>query len=451
MRPRSSQSRFVISLLILTGLLVTVATTPKAAFRATDPGPRGGAPGAGGPLPGLSEPALQLFLAGQETIQEVDSVRGTIPNTGSGLGPLFNMDSCGGCHNHPAPGGSSPPINPLVLVATKQGARNMVPSFITIDGPIRRGFVKRNQGEHVAGSAPHLYTIAGRSDAPGCALAQPDFDALVAADNLSFHIPLQLFGVGLIEAVDTGTILSNLASNVALKRILGIAGHAGGNLGEGRLLWKGQGTNLLLTAAGAYQGEVGVTNAIFSSEDDPTPGCQFNPLPEDRFDSSAATFVDGLPDFVKIAGFATLSAPPAPIPDTPSIARGRTLFAQIGCALCHSPSLQIGASLGSALSGSNAQLYSDLALHRMGPVLADGIVSGNAGPDESRTMPLWGVGQRIFLLHDGRTRDLREAITAHASPGNGTFPSSEANAVIAIFNALAEIQKQDVFNFLRAL
>jgi CxxC motif-containing protein (DUF1111 family) len=451
MLPRSSPSRMAFSLLTLTALLVAAASVPKADVRATDPGPRGGLPGAGGPLAGLDGPALQFFLAGQEAIQEVDSVKGTIPNTGLGLGPRFNMDSCGGCHNYPAPGGSSPPINPQVAVATTEGATNTVPSFIAIDGPIRRAFVKRNQGAFLAGSQPHLYTIMGRADAPGCVLAQPDFDALVAADNLAFHIPLQLYGVGLIQAVDTVTILSNLASDLALKRILGIAGHTGGPSGLGRLLWKGQATGLLIIAAGAYQDEVGVTNAFFSTENDQTPGCQFNPVPEDRFNFSAATFIDGLPDFVKIAGFASLSAPPVPMPDTPSITRGRDLFAQIGCALCHSPSLQIGASLGPALSGSSAHLYSDLALHRMGPGLADGIALGNAGPDEFRTTPLWGVGQRLFLLHDGRTHDLLEAITAHASPGDGTDPSSESNAVIDIFNALSESQKQDILNFLRAL
>jgi CxxC motif-containing protein (DUF1111 family) len=451
MHPRSTRTRLVWSTLILFGLVAIAASRPKAAFQATDPGPRAGAPGAGGPLPGLTGSALQLFLAGQDAIQEIDSVEGTIPNTGSGLGPRFNMDSCGGCHNHPAPGGSSPPVNPQIALATKQGATNRVPSFIAIDGPIRRAFVRRTQGANPAGSAPHLYSIAGRSDAPGCALAQPDFEALSAADNLAFHVPLPLYGDGLIDAVDTTTILDNLASSLAVKRLLGIAGHAGGSLGQGRLLWKGQGTNLFLIAAGAYQDEVGVTNAILSAENDQTPGCQFNPVPEDRFDVAATNLIDGLPDFLKIAGFATFSAPPAPVADTPSIARGRTLFAQVGCALCHTPSLQIGAAVGSAPGGSSAQLYSDLALHRMGPALADGIASGNAGPDQFRTMPLWGVGQRIFLLHDGRTRDLLAAIAAHASPGNSTFPSSEANAVVAIFNALAETQKQDVVNFLRGL
>jgi CxxC motif-containing protein (DUF1111 family) len=154
---------------------------------------------------------------------------------------------------------------------------------------------------------------------------------------------------------------------------------------------------------------------------------------------------------MKIAGFARFSAPPAPIPDTASIAAGRTLFAEIGCALCHTPSLQTGASPNPALSGKTANLYSDLALHRMGPGLADGLVQGNAGPDEFRTAPLWGLGQRIFFLHDGRTTDLLDAINAHASQGDTNYPPSEANAVIGVFNGLSEQQKQTILDFLRAL
>src|SRR5262245_44409654 len=95
-------------------LLLGMAEMPKADFAAVDPGVRGGPPSAGGPLPGLGPADLQLFLAGQDVIQEIDSVQGTLPNTSAGLGPRFNMDSCGGCHNHPAPGGTSPPVNPQV-------------------------------------------------------------------------------------------------------------------------------------------------------------------------------------------------------------------------------------------------------------------------------------------------------------------------------------------------
>ena len=81
----------------------------------------------------------------------------------------------------------------------------------------------------------------------------------------------------------------------------------------------------------------------------------------------------------------------------------------------------------------------------MGVGLADGIVQGQAGPREFRTAPLWGLGQRIFFLHDGRTADLRVAILVHQSKG------SEANAVIRNFNQLPDSQKQDVLNFLRSL
>ena len=87
----------------------------------------------------------------------------------------------------------------------------------------------------------------------------------------------------------------------------------------------------------------------------------------------------------------------------------------------------------------------------MGPRLADGVAQGAAAGDEFRTAPLWGLGQRLFLLHDGRTRDLVEAINAHASQGNDNHPSSEANAVTGAFNVLSEEQKQNILDFLRAL
>jgi len=90
-------------------------------------------------------------------------------------------------------------------------------------------------------------------------------------------------------------------------------------------------------------------------------------------------------------------------------------------------------------------LYSDLLLHDMGAGLSDGVSQGEAGPREFRTAPLWGLGQRIFFLHDGRASDLITAIRAHQSLG------SEANAVVNRFNNLTEIQKQNLLNFLRSL
>jgi CxxC motif-containing protein (DUF1111 family) len=98
-----------------------------------------------------------------------------------------------------------------------------------------------------------------------------------------------------------------------------------------------------------------------------------------------------------------------------------------------------------ALSNQTANLYSDLIVHHMGSGLADGITQGGAGPDEFRTAPLWGVGQRVFFLHDGRTSNLVEAILEHRGKG------SEANRVIEQFERLSVEDQQDVIDFLRTL
>ncbi len=104
-----------------------------------------------------------------------------------------------------------------------------------------------------------------------------------------------------------------------------------------------------------------------------------------------------------------------------------------------------------ALSNIQANLYSDLLLHHMGPNLADNVGQGAADGDEFRTAPLWGLGQRIFFLHDGRTADLVQTIQAHGSNGNRQYPSSEANGVVNNYNHLSTSQQQDLLNFLRSL
>jgi CxxC motif-containing protein (DUF1111 family) len=167
---------------------------------------------------------------------------------------------------------------------------------------------------------------------------------------------------------------------------------------------------------------------------------------------------------------------PKPAPMSASAQHGRQLFANIGCSLCHtasfktmgtatpaSPAEEIGPH-SVALRGQTVNLFSDLLLHHMGATLADNIVQGSAGPDEFRTTPLWGLGQRLFFLHDGRTSDLRVAILDHFSQrgsDGGDNPAkdsrsraygpSEANAVVERFNELPEIEKQSILDFLRSL
>jgi len=441
--------------IVVAVLAAGCAAPPALPPRAKDPGVRGGPIGAGGPLPGLIGTERAFFQAGLTAFLEVETVK-------EGLGPRFNLDSCGGCHAHPNTGGSSPNVNPQVAVASKAGARNIVPAFITLNGPVREVRFKSKTDGTPDGGVHNLYTIAGRGDAPGCALVQPDFKGEAARDNLIFRIPTPVFGAGLIEAIPDQTITANLRVEPSGRAVMGVAGRAN-RRGPGRVNtssndgsitrfgWKAQDQSLLIFAGEAYNVEMGVTNELFPTERDETPGCQFNATPESRTKLDASSVTDALSDPMKFALFMRFLAPPQPAPETPSSARGLSVFTEIGCALCHVPSMTTGRSSTAALSGKPARLFSDLLLHRMGARLADGITQGVAEGDEFRTAPLWGLGQRIFLMHDGRTTDLVEAIEMHASVGKDRLPPSEATAVIARFRTLGEDKKQDLLNFLRSL
>ena len=153
--------------------------------------------------------------------------------------------------------------------------------------------------------------------------------------------------------------------------------------------------------------------------------------------------------------FMRFLAPPVPSTTAPgsadSIQAGRQTFGDVGCATCHTPSFTTGNSTVAALANQPVNLFSDLLVHNMGPGLADDVSQGRAGGDEFRSAPLWGLGKRIFFLHDGRTTDLIDAIRAHRSSANAKYNSSEANQSVNMFNALTERAKQNLLNFLRSL
>jgi CxxC motif-containing protein (DUF1111 family) len=439
----------------------------QPALAPSDPGVRGGPPGAGGPLPNLIPGGTDFFYAAQSFFTQVFSVSGTLsdggpigaPNGGPGLGPRYNLNQCSGCHSQPAIGGTSPRINPQVAVATLEHAQNVVPPFITLNGPVREARFVLNPDRTPDGQVHELYVITGRPDAPGCNIAQPNFAAELAAHNVVFRIPTPTFGLGLVELVSDLTLQSNFVANSALKRQLGISGHFNTNANDGtitRFGWKAQNKSLLMFSGEAYLVEMGVTNELFPNKRDieTTPSCQFNPLPEDMTvfgtmdpvsppsGSTASDFSTGIVNF---ATFMRLLAPPQPAPATASTLRGSQVFQNIGCQVCHVMSQTTGMSAFTTHQNITFNPFSDFAVHNMGYGLADGITQGNADGQEFRTAPLWGVGQRIFFLHDGRTNDLLQAILAHASA------QSEANVVIRNFNSLAPQQKQDLLNYLRSL
>jgi len=433
-----------------------------------DPGVRGGPPGAGGPLSGLTQDELQFFNDGQKRFADVEVVTGGDNN---GLGPRFNSNSCLSCHSQPAPGGTTPATNPAIAIAKLNGARNTIPWFITQTGPVREARFKKNPDGTNDGGVHDLFVITGRSDAQGCNISQPTFapagNPLTGQGgnrNIIFRIPTPTFGSGLIEAIPDSAILANVNAEASRKRASRIFGHPNAHLSGNvnrsandgtitRFGWKAQNKSLLLFAAEAYNVEMGVTNQIFPQKRDETPGCLFNATPEDTLNFTSTPNAAVLSDIEAFADFMRMLAPPAPAPSTESTTNGRAAFVRIGCDLCHTPSLMTGKMIASgspmvpsvALSNQTVKLFSDLLVHHMGKNLADGIIQGGADPDEFRTAPLWGVGQRVFFLHDGRTRNLVEAIREHRSPG------SEANQVVDRFNRLKRQEQQDLINFLRSL
>jgi CxxC motif-containing protein (DUF1111 family) len=421
----------------------TFSQAPNFSSKAQDPGVRPGA-NAGGPINGLNSAEMQMFSNGRTTFQEVDDIA-------EGLGPQFNLDQCSGCHAFPDVGGSSPPKNPQIAVATRMGARNIIPTFLSIDGPVREVRLKQHADGTPDGGVTDLFTIAGRSDAPGCTITQTDFSK-APASNLTFRIPTPLFGAGLIEMISDSTLRNNLTGLpivAAAKAAFGIAGRLNTNGNDGtvtRFGWKAQNKSLAVFSGEAYNVEQGVSNELFPNERDETPSCQFPPgIPNDHTDMT-----DGhIGDVLQFAIFSRFLAPPTPTPppnaSVPQLADGLAMFTVAGCPLCHTPALKTGLSSTAGLSNQTAALFSDLALHHMGSGLSDGVSQGLAGPDEFRTAPLWGLGQRIFFLHDGRTKDLVEAIHAHSSAG------SEANKSISVYDSLNANQQQDLLFFLRSL
>jgi CxxC motif-containing protein (DUF1111 family) len=453
------------------------ACASAAVAQAVDPGVRRAATDNTGPQPiaGMGADELTFFQDGLRRFNAVEVVSGAGANEGNGLGPRFNSNQCASCHSQPNVGGSSPTANPLMSVAAAAGASNTVPWFITALGPAREARFVRSNGAY-DGGVHDLFVVTGRSDAGRCNIAQPNFgppgDPVTGRGgnpNVVFRIPTPMFGAGLIEAIPDSAILANMTANSARKGQAGVRGHAnaflGGNMNlsanDGtitRFGWKAQNKSLLMFAGEAYNVEMGITNQLFPQERDETPGCDGGyPTPNDtdNFPTLTAngTVTSVLSDLEAFANFMRMLAPPTPAPPTASTIRGVGQFAAIGCALCHTPSFTTGGAIATgaslspseAMSGQSVNLYSDLLVHHMGQGLADGISQGAAGPDEFRTAPLWGLGQRVYFMHDGRTDNLLVAIQAHSSQG------SEANIVIQQFNNLNRGQQQDLINFLRSL
>lgn len=386
-------------------LLVAVAAAlVMAAFRVSAQSPA--APG--DPLLGATPREFEEFHLGLEDFREIEEA-------GDGLGPLFNGTGCAACHNVPAIGGGSP------MTELRVGARNADGSFREVGGT----------------TLYQLFSIPNHR----CQSAIPA-EATVIARRTS----VPLFGAGLIEAIPDETLLAledpfDRDRDGISGRAAVVVDQATGQRRVGRFGWKAQIATLLTFSGDAYTNEMGITNDVFPEE--PHGGisqaqlreCDLVRDPEDQVDPrTGKRAIDNFEAFMKFL------AAPARGAITDDVRTGEQVFAAVGCASCHTPSLTTGVNASAALSRKTAALYSDLLLHDVGT--GDGIAQGAAQTNEIRTPALWGLRFRRALMHDGGSASAAAAIERHGG---------EAAAVVERYRTTTEPLRRALLAFLDSL
>jgi CxxC motif-containing protein (DUF1111 family) len=349
-----------------------------------------------------------VFRLGRSDFLEVESAT-------EGLGPLFNGNSCAQCHNIPAVGGTG------TIAEIRAGYRDETGKFHSPPG----------------GTLMHLFSVPPHN----CQVAVYE-----EANVIGKRISIPLFGAGLIEAIPDETILAR--QDAEDRNGDGIRGRpaiiqdvATGQKRVGRFGWKAQQATLLAFAADAYINEMGISNDLFPKEDmgnvakDRAAGCLPSSAPEDSRDPR--TGLRGIDNFQNFLRF--LAPPPRARIDDAAL-RGERVFADIGCAACHAPSLETGPNSNPVFDRKPVPLYSDLLLHDVGT--GDGIEQADAKGEEIRTPALWGLRFRRPLLHDGTAPTIDSAIERHAG---------EAAAVVDRFRMLTPEQRKELLAFLKSL
>jgi len=335
----------------------------------------------GDPLKGLSAAEREQFEKGKAVFARVFT-----PETG--LGPLFNAEACGECHESPVAGGVGDEVE---VHATAFLSDGFCDPLADAGGPVYQQRV-----------TPALKNALGIDSEPIPARA-------TARANRTTP---DVLGFGLLDAVPDSTILSYADPDDRNKD--GISGRPN-RFFDGRLGRFGR-KALVPTLAefneGALLFEQGVTTPNLPDEEtvagQPIPA-GVDPVPEPEISAQ---------DVVLMNAFVRFLAPPAPPKLEGEAKRGVVVFTKIGCADCHVSKLKTGPSDVPALANREVRAYTDLLLHDMGSELAD-ICLGLATPSEFRTEPLMGLRLSESFLHDGRAKSIEEAIRLHGGEASG--------------------------------
>jgi CxxC motif-containing protein (DUF1111 family) len=410
----------------------------------------------GGPVKGLTPTQLRKFYATEETFKHEFTPE-------EGLGPLFNGRSCFECHGQPTTIGGEGrdvastgvirigtrlPNKPMSKAPLKEVISNLTQEDVDIllmkGGPAleRKSITSEFINKYPANCQIELATVP-----PGTEL-------------ISMRHAPPLFGFGLIEAIPDPDIVDNVFKE--LKENPQLAGRALSQVDPltyqprvSRFGWKNQNSTLMTFTQEALNTEMGVTTFFQKNEKSAQgisqfPRCIYKFLPPEPNDIGK--------NMAKMTYFQALLAPPGRGPITAQVQRGEKVFSKLDCAVCHRPEMSTSPVVYvvdpdspapqfryievPALESKPVRAYSDFLVHQMGPGLADGLPQGGAKGGEWRTTPLWGLRLKKFLLHDGRTSDISEAILAHGG---------QATMVAQNFKDLPESDKADLLAFLKSL
>lgn len=374
--------------------------------------------GFGSPLPGLSAGDLAKFNTGRTGFATPEDVA-------DGLGLVFNANNCAACHRQQGIGGGDTNIL-ATRFGTLSGGR--FDPLIRLGGPVLqiRGIRTPNGIVIPPETVPREATIVAR------------------------RRTTPLFGYGLVDAVPDSVLFALAAKQAALTpstagRVNKVQDLLTGLTVAGKFGWKAANPNLINFSGDAYKEEMGITSKGWKrdkdgrliDEENPPQGnvalLAHNPVPSPN--------EPDLVDVIAFADFMRFLAPPPRGPINANVQAGEKVFAKIGCAACHTPSLMTGTHTVPALSMKSFAPYSDFLIHDMGS-LGDGIEQGTAKGTEMRTAPLWGLRTQNALLHDGRARSIEEAIQMHRGQGQGASDK---------FRGLNATDKAALIAFLKSL
>ncbi len=375
-----------------------------------------------------------------------------------GLGPTFNAQSCSSCHFHdgraeppesvddpelglllrlsvPGPDGTPQPV-PAYGDQLQDRAINGVPAEATVH------LTYTDVAGHFVDGTP--YTL----QTPTYELVDPAFGPLPAGLQVSPRLAPPVFGVGLLEAVPEDVVLEGAdADDADGDGISGRPNHvvdvATGGTSLGRFGWKANVPTVEQQVAGAFHGDIGITTSLFPEQNCPPEQTACLAAPNGGTPEVDDIKLDRVTFYTR-----TLAVPARRDVGAPDTTAGEQVFTELGCSSCHRPELTTGDADVAGLSNQVIRPYTDLLLHDMGPGLADGRPDGEATGTEWRTTPLWGIGltetvsRHTRFLHDGRARNLTEAVLWHGG---------EAAAATEGFKALSAAERAALLAFLESL